>query len=69
MHVADPVVNEEDLAAAIEFANHAATDQMIVPANDVGFDRTPFGRRCLEVADVTHANERHVQSSRDWSRG
>ena len=68
VHVTDAVVNEKDLAAPIQFTNHRTADHVVVPANDVGFDRPAFGRRRFQVTDITHADQRHVQRSRDRRR-
>ena len=47
VNVGNAIVNKEDLAATIEFAHDGSTNQVVVPASDVGFDAESFGGRRL----------------------
>ena len=59
------VVDEIDLAAALEFLLDRGLNQLLVPAGDHGLNRhAVFGRR-LDHAHVAQADQRHVQRARD----
>ena len=63
--VVDAVVDEVDLAVAIQLAVDGALDRLVVEAADAGLDRLAVGRRRLEVRDVADAQQAHVQGPRD----
>ena len=61
----DAVVDEVDLAAALEFVLDGGLDQLFVPVGDDGLDRHAIFGRSLDDAHVAQADERHVQRARD----
>ncbi len=65
----DAVVDEEDLAAAIEFAGDSLLDEPIVPRLDEGEHRRAVARRRLHQRHVAQAGERQVQRARDRRGG
>ena len=65
LDVLDAVVDEEDLPAAVQLAQHGVADQLGVEAGDAGLDgQAVLGRR-LQVRDVAQAQQAHVQRPRD----
>ena len=64
----DPVVDEEDLAAAVQLAQDRLPDEAGRRLGDVGLDRQPIFRRRLDRRHVADADERHVQRARDRRR-
>ena len=59
------VVQEENLALALEFAiDRVANDPLVVTA-DHGLDRQPIERRRLDRRHVFHADERQVKRARN----
>ena len=60
----DPVVNEENLAAAVQLARNAFVDQPVVPRLDVGENGRAVARRCLHQRHVAQTGEREMQGSR-----
>ena len=65
LDVVDPVVDEVDLAVAIELAVDGPLDDLGVEAGDAGLDRLAVRRRRLQVGDVADAQQAHVQGPRD----
>ena len=61
----DPVVDVEDLAAAVQLAVDRLADQAVVVLGDARPDRQPVLGRRLDDAQVAHADQRHVQRARD----
>ena len=64
----DAVVNEVDLAAALELAADRAADDLLIELDDVGLNRQPVLRRRLDDRHVADADERHVQRARNRRR-
>ena len=64
----DAVVDEIDLAAALQLVRIARRDHLLVELDDVGLDRQPILRRRLDDRHVADADERHVQRARDRRR-
>ena len=64
----DPVVDEEDLAAAVDLAQDGVADQARRRLRDARLDRQAVLRRRLDDAHVADADERHVERSRDGRR-
>ena len=63
--VVDAVMDEIDLAVAIELAVNGALDDLAVEAADAGLDRLAVGRRGFEVGDIADAEQAHVQRARN----
>ena len=61
----DPVVDEEDLAAAVELAQDGVADEAGGRLRDARLDGQPVLRRRLDDAHVAHADERQVERARD----
>ena len=59
------VVQEENLAAAIQFALDGVADDALVVLRDDGLDRQPVVRRRLDGAHVARAGEREVKRARN----
>ena len=64
----DPVVDEEDLAAAVELAQDRVAHEAGRRLRDARLDRQPVLRRRLDDAHVAHAGQRQVQRPRDGRR-
>ena len=64
----DPVMDEENLSTATQFAQHRFTDQLFGEAGHDRFDRQAIHRRRINDREVTNAHHRHIQRSRDRSR-
>ena len=64
----DAVVDEVDLAAALELGADGARDDLLVELDDVGLDRQAILRRRLDDRHVADAGERHVQRARNRRR-
>ena len=67
--VLDAVVDEEDLPAAVQFAQHGVADQLGIEASHAGFDGQAVLRRRFQVRDVAQPQQAHVQRSRDGRGG
>ena len=65
----DLVVQEVDLAAALELAQQASRIRPFGPAADEGLDRQPFLRRGGDHREVAQAFERQSERARDRRRG
>jgi hypothetical protein len=65
----DLVVQEVDLAAALELAQHRLADRAAALAAHEGLDRQPPLRRGGDDAEVAQAFERHAQGARDRRGG
>ncbi len=65
----DPIVQEKYLPAAFDLAQDGVADHPIVITGDVGLNRQPVHRRRFNDAQVTNADQRHVQGARDRRRG
>ena len=63
--VFDAIVNEVDLAAALDLAQAGFADHDVGPLADEGLDGKPFGRRSRYQRHVTNATHRHVQGARN----
>ena len=63
--VVNAVMDEIDLAIAIELAVNGALDDLAVEAADAGFDRLAVGRRGFEIGDIADAEQAHVQRARN----
>ena len=61
----DPVVDVEDLPAAVELAADRVADQPVVVLGDPGLDRQARLRRGLDDREVTDADQREVKGARD----
>ena len=61
----DAVVNNVDLAAALQFAQDRLANEVVVELGDVGLDRQALLRRRLHGRHVADAAERHVEGARD----
>ena len=61
----DLVVQEIDLPAALQLAQHRFTDHAVALAADKGLDRQPALRRGRNHAQVTQPFQRHAQGARD----
>ena len=68
LNVMDPIVDEVDLALTVQLANDRMANQLLVEADDSGFDGEPIGRRRLQVADIANPQQRQVQRSRNRRR-
>jgi len=66
--VLDAVVDEIDLAAALDFAQAGLPNQDIVPLTDKSLHGQPLRRRRRDQRHVAQAAEGHVQGSRNWRR-
>ena len=64
----DAVVDEIDLAAALELGANGPADDLLVELDDVGLNRQPILRRRLDDRHVADADERHVQRPRNRRR-
>ena len=62
--VADPVVDEEDLAFPEQFPPHRFRHRPLVVLADVGEDGAAFGRGCRDEGEVPYAGQGHFQSAR-----
>ncbi len=62
------VVDEEHLAAAVQFAQDGRADARIIRLADPRFHRQALGGRGVDDADVAHAGQRHVQRARNGRR-
>ena len=60
------VVDEIDLAFAIQLAEDRSLDDLAVEASHPGLDRLAIGRRRFKVGDIADAEQAHVQ--RTWNR-
>ena len=69
LDVVHAVVDEENLPAAIQLAQHGMADQRFVEPGDARFDRQPIFRRRFQIRNVAQAQERHVQRARDRRGG
>ena len=65
----DPVVQVEDLAAALDLAPDRPFDQLLVPGTDVGPYRPPPFGRGLDHRDVPQPRHRHLERPGDRGRG
>ena len=65
----DAVVEEEDLAAALQFAADGVADDALVVGADGGGDRDPVRRRGVDGGHVARAHQRHVERARDRRGG
>ena len=65
----DAVVDEEDLAAAIELAANASSISAVVPRLDEREHGRAVARRRLHERHVAQPGERQVQRARDRRRG
>ena len=69
LNVLDAIVHEEDLPTAIQFPQHGVANQVAIETRDARFDvQAIFGGR-LQVGDVAHADQAHVQRARDRRGG
>ncbi len=59
--VVHPVVDEVDLAVAIQLAMDRPLDRRVIPPLDPGLDRLAVGRGCFEIRDVADAQQAQVQ--------
>jgi hypothetical protein len=64
-----PVVNEEDLPAAVQLAKDRFAQHVVGAFDDVRLDRLAILGRRLDHADIAHAGQRHMQRARDRRRG
>ena len=64
----DPVVDVEDLAAAVELAQDGVLDEACRRLRDAGLDGQPVLRRRLDDAHVADPDERQVERARDGRR-
>ena len=62
------VVDEVDLAAAMELAADRFLDQCIIVRGDIRLDGLPLLRRGLDDAHVANPSDGHVQRARDGRR-
>src|SRR5579875_4161037 len=67
--VLDPVMDEEHLTAAVEFAQDDLADEAIVEIGDVGMNRLAVHRRGLDDGQVANPQHRHVQGARNRRAG
>ncbi len=65
----DAVVEEEDLAAALDFAAYGIAYDTIVISDDGGGDGEAIGGRCIDGGHVSCAHECHVEGARDGGGG
>ena len=68
LDVLDAVVDEVDLAAAANLAQHGFADLPVAPFADEGLDGEPVGRRRRDDRQIAQPAERHVQRARDRRR-
>ena len=61
----DPVVDVEDLSAAVDLAADRVADEPVVVLGDPGLDRQARLRRRLDDAEVADADEAQVERARD----
>ena len=61
----DAVVNEENLAAAIQLTRDSFVDEAVVPRLDVGEHGRAVARRRLHQSHVAQSGQREVQRSRN----
>ena len=66
--VVDAIVDEIDLAVAIEFTNNRMANELRIEPGDARFDGQPVGRRRFQVTDVADAQKGQMQSARDGGR-
>ena len=64
----DAVVDEKDLAVAGEFELDRGADHALGKLHDLRVDRQTVTRRRLDHGHITHAEQRHIQRSRDRRR-
>ncbi len=69
MNTLHPVVDEEDLTAAVELAQDGHANAAVIGFPDVRFHGQAFRRRGVDDADVAHAGQRHVERARDGRGG
>ena len=65
----DLVVQEVDLAAALQLAQHRLADECLAVARDEGLDREAPLRRGGDHREVAQPFERHRERARDRRRG
>ena len=65
----DAVVDEVDLAAALELDFDGGADELLVELGDDGLDGHAIAGRRFDHAHVAQADERHVQRARDGRGG
>ena len=65
LDVVDPVVDEVDLAVAVQLAMDGPLDGLGIEPADPGLDRLAVGGRSLQVGDVADAQKAHVQGPRN----
>src|SRR5436309_2419920 len=67
--IADPVVYEKDLPAALCFKIDCITNYILIINLYFCFDRLTVGRRRIDNAQVSCAHQRKLESSWNWRRG
>ena len=65
----DAVVDEVDLAAALELHLDGGADELLVELGDDGLDGHAVFGRGLDDGHIAQADERHVQRARDGRGG
>src|SRR6266478_6291954 len=65
----EAIVDEEDLAVAGEFGFDGGLDELFLEGSDDGLNSQTIARRRFDDGHVAKADERHVESARDGSRG
>ena len=65
----DPVVQEEDLAAAFDLAAYGIADDAVIVGGDGGGNWEAVGRGGIDGGHVARAHERHVEGARDGGGG
>ena len=65
----DAVVHKEDLSTALQLAQDRLAHQLRRIRSNMGDDRQAFFGRRVEVGDVAHAGQRHVERARDRRGG
>ncbi|TXT21979.1 MAG: Uncharacterized protein FD138_3859 [Planctomycetota bacterium] len=68
LDVVDAIVNEEDLAIAIEFPHDRLPNQIAVEPADARRHRHAINGCRRQIADVSNPQQRHVQRARDRRR-
>ena len=64
----DSVMEKKYLAAPLQLTKNCIADDLFVITGHVGLDRQPIRRRGFDNAQLTNADQRHVQGAGDRRR-
>ena len=68
LHRFDPVMDEVDLPAPPQFAQHRFSDECVARSDDLRANGQAAGRRCFDDREIAHARHGHLQGARDRRR-